>query len=158
MLLPWVYLFFVPAISMRLLAEDRKIGTVEVLMTLPLRDWEVVLAKFFAAFIFLSVSLLLTFPLVIIAASLGAYALLHAAKPPPEKSVEAPRPISVHTAPVTREDIRLQVVTQGEVRARTEIDLVAQVGGRVIPIPFEDDGAILVYGLVQGRLQYLRLR
>jgi ABC-2 type transport system permease protein len=65
-LLPWVYLFFVPAISMRLLAEDKKIGTVEVLMTLPLRDWEVVLAKYFASFVFLTVALLLTFPLILV--------------------------------------------------------------------------------------------
>lgn len=72
MLLPWIYLFFVPAISMRLLAEEKKVGTVEVLMTLPLRDWEVVMAKFLAAFIFLSVSLLLTFPLVIVAARAAA--------------------------------------------------------------------------------------
>lgn len=71
-LLPWVYLFFVPAISMRLLAEDKKIGTVEVLMTLPLRDWEVVLAKFFAAFIFLTVALLLTFPLIMVVARAAA--------------------------------------------------------------------------------------
>lgn len=62
-LLPWVYLFFVPAISMRLLAEDKKIGTVEMLMTLPLRDWEVVLAKFTASFIFLNLALFLTIPL-----------------------------------------------------------------------------------------------
>jgi ABC-2 type transport system permease protein len=68
MLLPWTYLFFVPAISMRLLAEEKKVGTLEVLMTLPLRDWEVVLAKFFAAFIFLTFSLLLTFPLIFVVA------------------------------------------------------------------------------------------
>jgi len=66
MLLPWVYLFFVPAISMRLLAEDKKIGTVEVLMTLPLKDWEVVLSKFFAAFIFLTLTLLLTAPIILV--------------------------------------------------------------------------------------------
>lgn len=71
-LLPWVYLFFVPAISMRLLAEDKKIGTVEVLMTLPLRDWEVVLAKYLAAFIFLTVALLLTLPLVMVVAQAAA--------------------------------------------------------------------------------------
>ena len=71
MLLPWVYLFFVPAISMRLIAEE-KVGTLEVLMTLPLRDWEVVLAKFLAAFIFLSAALLLTFPLVIVVARAAA--------------------------------------------------------------------------------------
>jgi ABC-2 type transport system permease protein len=72
MLLPWVYLFFVPAISMRLIAEEKKVGTVEVLMTLPLRDWEVVLAKYLAAFIFLTVALLLTFPLVIVVARAAA--------------------------------------------------------------------------------------
>jgi ABC-2 type transport system permease protein len=75
MLLPWVYLFFVPAISMRLLAEEKKVGTVEVLMTLPLRDWEVVLAKYLAAFIFLTVSLLLTFPLIIVVARAAAPAV-----------------------------------------------------------------------------------
>lgn len=68
MLLPWVFLFFVPAISMRLIAEEKKVGTMEVLMTLPLRDWEVVLAKYFAAFIFLAFSILCTFPLVIVVA------------------------------------------------------------------------------------------
>jgi len=71
-LLPWIYLFFVPAISMRLLAEEKKVGTVEVLMTLPLRDWEVVLAKYLAAFIFITVALLLTFPLVIVVARAAA--------------------------------------------------------------------------------------
>jgi len=72
MLLPWVYLFFVPAISMRLLAEDKKIGTVEVLMTLPLKDWEVVLAKFFAAFIFLTLTLLLTAPIILVISKAAA--------------------------------------------------------------------------------------
>ncbi|HDS30178.1 MAG TPA: ABC transporter, partial [Firmicutes bacterium] len=72
LLLPWVYLFFVPAISMRLIAEEKKIGTVEVLMTLPLRDWEVVLAKYLGAFIFLTVALLLTFPLIMIVAKAAA--------------------------------------------------------------------------------------
>lgn len=71
-LLPWIYLFFVPAISMRLIAEEKKVGTLEVLMTLPLRDWEVVLAKYFAAFIFLTVSLILTFPLVFVVARSAA--------------------------------------------------------------------------------------
>ncbi len=71
-LLPWVYLFFVPAISMRLIAEEKKIGTVEVLMTLPLRDWEVILAKYFAAFIFLTLAMILTFPLVIVVARAAA--------------------------------------------------------------------------------------
>lgn len=76
-------------------------------------------------------------PLLVIAASLGAYALLHAAKPPPEKSVEAPRPISVHTAGVQQGTVTLQVLTQGEVRARTEIDVIAQVGGRIMDVSRE---------------------
>jgi RND family efflux transporter MFP subunit len=87
-------------------------------------------------------------PMLVIAASLAAYAILHAAKPEPEKTDEGARPISVHTAPVAREDIRLRVVTQGEVRARTEIDLVAQVGGRVIAVSREfTEGGKIVPGV-----------
>lgn len=71
-------------------------------------------------------------PLLVIAGSLGAYALLQATKPEPEKSDEGPRPTSVYTVDVVRDSVALQVTTQGEVRARTEIDLVSEVGGRVI--------------------------
>jgi RND family efflux transporter MFP subunit len=76
-------------------------------------------------------------PLLVIAGSVAGFALLHATKPEPVKNREEPRPISVHTAPVSQENVRLQVVTQGEVRARTEIDLVAQVGGRVVSVSSE---------------------
>jgi len=76
-------------------------------------------------------------PVLIIAASLVAYTLLHAAKPKPEKSTEAPRPISVYTAPVQQGTLTLQVATQGEVRARTDIDLVSQVGGRIVSVSRE---------------------
>jgi ABC-2 type transport system permease protein len=62
-LIPWVFLFFVPAITMRLWAEERKAGTIEVLMTLPMKDWEVVFGKYFASLIFLILSLALTFTL-----------------------------------------------------------------------------------------------
>lgn len=64
-LIPWIFLFFVPAITMRLWAEEKKSGTMEVLMTFPLRDWEVVLGKYFASLAFLVVALLLTFTLPI---------------------------------------------------------------------------------------------
>jgi ABC-2 type transport system permease protein len=70
-LLPWIFLFFLPLITMRLWAEEKKIGTVEILMTLPVRDHEVVLGKFLAAYAVLAVALLLTLPIPIIVAILG---------------------------------------------------------------------------------------
>jgi ABC-2 type transport system permease protein len=70
-LVPILFLFFVPAISMRMWAEERKMGTLETLMTLPVRDWEVVVGKFLGSYLFLILTLALTFPLPIITASLG---------------------------------------------------------------------------------------
>lgn len=60
---PWLYLFLVPAIAMRTWAEERKSGTIELLLTLPVSVWQVMLGKFFAAWSVLGLSLLLTFPL-----------------------------------------------------------------------------------------------
>ena len=60
---PWLFLFFVPAIAMRIWAEEKKAGTEELLMTMPVRDYEVVMGKYFAALMLLIVALLLTFPL-----------------------------------------------------------------------------------------------
>jgi len=59
---PWLYLFLVPAIAMRLWAEERRSGTVELLLTLPLTPWQAVLGKFLAAWLFVGLALLLTFP------------------------------------------------------------------------------------------------
>jgi ABC-2 type transport system permease protein len=70
-ILPWVFLFFVPAVAMRMWAEEKRTGTIEMLMTLPIRDRDAVLGKYLAAFAFLGLSLVLTFPLPVIAASLG---------------------------------------------------------------------------------------
>jgi ABC-2 type transport system permease protein len=69
--MPWMFLFFVPAITMRLWAEEKKLGTMEILMTLPVRDHEVVLGKFFASFAFLFLTIALSFPLVITVSALG---------------------------------------------------------------------------------------
>src|SRR5690606_8969523 len=62
---PWLYLFLVPAIAMRLWAEERKSGTIELLMTLPITRFDAVTGKFLAAWAFAGLALLLTFPMVI---------------------------------------------------------------------------------------------
>jgi ABC-2 type transport system permease protein len=69
--LPWIFLFLIPAITMRLWAEEKKLGTIEGLMTLPVKDYEVVLGKFFASLIFLGIALFLSLPIAIIIALLG---------------------------------------------------------------------------------------
>ena len=68
---PWLYLFIVPAISMRLWAEERGSGTIELLLTLPVSIAEAMLAKFFAAWVFLGLALFLTFPMIFTVCYLG---------------------------------------------------------------------------------------
>jgi ABC-2 type transport system permease protein len=69
---PWLYLLLVPAIAMRLWAEERKTGTIELLMTLPISTAEAVLGKFLAAWAFIGIALLLTFPMWITVNILGS--------------------------------------------------------------------------------------
>lgn len=71
MILPWIFLFFVPAVTMRLWAEERKSGTLEVLLTMPLRETEVVLGKFLAALAFLAITLSFTVTVPISIGMLG---------------------------------------------------------------------------------------
>lgn len=68
---PWLYLFLVPAIGMRLWAEERKSGTIELLLTLPITMWQAVFAKFLAAWAFVGIALALTFPIWITVNYLG---------------------------------------------------------------------------------------
>lgn len=68
---PWLYLFLVPALSMRLWAEERKSGTIELLMTLPITVSAAVIAKFLAAWLFTGIALALTFPIWITVNYLG---------------------------------------------------------------------------------------
>ena len=68
---PWLYLFLIPAISMRLWSEERKTGTIELLMTLPVTRLDAVLGKFLAAWSFAGLALILTFPLWITVNYLG---------------------------------------------------------------------------------------
>jgi len=68
---PWLYLFLVPALSMRLWAEERKSGSIELLMTLPLEVWQAVAGKFLAAWAFTTIAIALTFPVWITVNYLG---------------------------------------------------------------------------------------
>jgi ABC-2 type transport system permease protein len=68
---PWMYLLLVPALAMRLWAEERKSGSMELLLTLPVTVWQAVLAKFLAAWSLIALALLLTFPMWLTVAWLG---------------------------------------------------------------------------------------
>lgn len=68
---PWLYLFLVPAVAMRLWAEERKSGTLELLMTLPVSTSQAVIGKFLAAWAFIAIALALTFPTWITVSYLG---------------------------------------------------------------------------------------
>ncbi|AGG89809.1 MULTISPECIES: ABC transporter permease subunit [Rhodanobacter] len=69
---PWLYLILVPAITMRMWAEEAKGGTLELLLTLPLTLWQAMLGKFFAAWLFIGLALVLTFPIWITVNYLGS--------------------------------------------------------------------------------------
>lgn len=68
---PWLFLFIVPAVGMRLWSEEKRAGTVELLFTLPVTTLEAVLGKFLAGWAFLSVAIGLSFPMVFTLAYLG---------------------------------------------------------------------------------------
>ncbi|HSG75048.1 MAG TPA: ABC transporter permease [Burkholderiales bacterium] len=68
---PWVYLVLVPAVGMRLWAEERRAGTLELLLTLPVSAWQAILGKFLASWVFLAIALALTFPVVVTVNVLG---------------------------------------------------------------------------------------
>ncbi len=69
---PWIYMIFIPAITMRLWAEEKKQGTIELLFTLPITSVQAVIAKLMAAWCFIIISLLLTFPLFLAVNYLGS--------------------------------------------------------------------------------------
>lgn len=68
---PWLYLFLIPAVAMRLWSEERKSGSIELLLTLPVTMWQAVLGKFLAAWAFIAIALALTFPIWITVNYLG---------------------------------------------------------------------------------------
>jgi len=69
---PWLFLLLIPALTMRLWAEERRLGTIELLLTLPISLWQAVLGKFLAAWAFCACALALTFPLWLTVNALGS--------------------------------------------------------------------------------------
>jgi ABC-2 type transport system permease protein len=69
---PWLYLVLVPAVGMRLWAEERRSGTLELLMTMPITPWQAITGKFLASWLFLALALVLTFPIAVTANVLGS--------------------------------------------------------------------------------------
>jgi len=68
---PWLYLFLVPAVGMRLWSEERRLGTMELLLTMPVTTWQAIIGKFLASWLFLALALALTFPVVVTVNWLG---------------------------------------------------------------------------------------
>jgi ABC-2 type transport system permease protein len=69
---PWLYLFLVPAVGMRLWSEERRSGTMELLLTMPITTWQAIVGKFLASWLFLGIALLLTFPIAFTVNYLGS--------------------------------------------------------------------------------------
>ena len=69
--MPWLFLVLVPAVGMRLWSEERRLGTIELLLTMPVLTWQAIVAKYLASWAFLAIALALTFPVVITVNWLG---------------------------------------------------------------------------------------
>ena len=138
---PWLYLFLVPAIAMRLWAEERRTGTIELLMTLPTTTFAAVLGKFLAAWVFAGIALLLTFPMwltvnwlgepdngVILVSYVGSWVMAGAASVEPVGAVNG-----VATVLVYPEAGRPIVHEVGELVRRTglEVDEISVEQGRL---------------------------
>lgn len=68
---PWLYLVLIPAVGMPMWADERRLGTIELLLTMPVAPWQCIISKFLAGWAFIGIALLLTFPIVITVAYLG---------------------------------------------------------------------------------------
>ena len=68
---PWLYLFLVPAVGMRMWSEERRLGTIELLLTMPITPWEAIVGKFLASWAVVGLALILTFPVWITVNYLG---------------------------------------------------------------------------------------
>ena len=68
---PWLYLFLVPAVGMRMWSEERRLGTIELLLTMPITPWQAIVGKFLASWVVVALALALTFPIAITVNYLG---------------------------------------------------------------------------------------
>jgi ABC-2 type transport system permease protein len=68
---PWLYLFLVPAVGMRMWSEERRLGTIELLLTMPITPWQAIVGKFLASWAVVALALVLTFPVVLTVNYLG---------------------------------------------------------------------------------------
>jgi len=68
---PWIFMILIPAVAMRLWAEERRLGTIELILTFPVAVYEVIFGKFLAAWVFIGIGLVLTFPMVLTTIYLG---------------------------------------------------------------------------------------
>jgi ABC-2 type transport system permease protein len=68
---PWLYLFLVPAVGMRMWSEERRMGTLELLLTMPITAWQAIVGKFLASWAVIALAVLLTFPFVLTVNYLG---------------------------------------------------------------------------------------
>ena len=69
---PWLYLFLVPAVGMRMWSEERRLGTIELLLTMPITPWQAIVGKFLASWLVLALALALTYPIVMTVNYLGS--------------------------------------------------------------------------------------
>ena len=69
---PWLFLLLVPAVGMRLWSEERRSGTIELLLTMPVTTWQAIVAKFLASWLFLAIAIALTFPFILTVNLLGS--------------------------------------------------------------------------------------
>ena len=69
---PWLYLFLVPAVGMRMWSEERRLGTIELLLTMPITPWQAIVGKFLASWAVVALALALTFPVVLTVNHLGS--------------------------------------------------------------------------------------
>jgi ABC-2 type transport system permease protein len=69
---PWLYLFLVPAVGMRMWSEERRLGTIELLLTMPVTPWQAIVGKFLASWAVVALALVLTFPVAVTVNYLGS--------------------------------------------------------------------------------------